>query len=411
MIDDNDLIEGVISGATAAINVAGGAIEDEDLGGGTGIVLAKDDNGTSGDLYIQIISGVNPVDNSRIRASDLTGDPLTDFVDVNVTVTSRTVSPEFVGTSTGSNIIGAYGIGFDPADVGASDRFTSLDGATRQPPNNVSFTVSGLVAGEDRVLVGPRNGAALDRGQWLVSTALTTLTETSLVVKTGTDTVPFPDAEENWPDTGVGTDVSRLRIERDDGIYQRVPYDSHDGADTFTLGTGASGPIQIDVVASAGTFTRGSGSFYADGFEKGARFTGANFANGGNNTAFTVDSVSADGLTITVVDNTGMVDETGSGDETLTINGWDFSDATEGVGPSGWSSAEAAVNNDVFMAFIDVLADATFESFTGVHGGTNRDLFVRVRDGGATPIKTFESTAAQFLATPQTVAAIRTSDA
>ena len=63
------------------------------------------------------------------------------------------------------------------------------------------------------------------------------------------------------------------------------------------------------------------------------------------------------------------------------------------------------------LAFIDVLASATTASFTGVHGGTNRDLFVRVRDGGGTPIKTFESTSAQFLSTPQTVAAIRTSDA
>ncbi len=69
------------------------------------------------------------------------------------------------------------------------------------------------------------------------------------------------------------------------------------------------------------------------------------------------------------------------------------------------------MNQNVFMAFIDVLADATSVSFTGVHGGTDRDLFVRVRDGGGTPIKTFQSTAAQFLSTPQTVAAIRTSDA
>ena len=47
VIDDNDLIKGLTSGATAAINVAGGAILDEDKGGGTGIILAKDDNGRS----------------------------------------------------------------------------------------------------------------------------------------------------------------------------------------------------------------------------------------------------------------------------------------------------------------------------------------------------------------------------
>ena len=294
--------------------------------------------------------------------------------------------------------------------MGASDRFTSLDNSSRIPPNNVSFTVSGLVSGEDRVLVGPRTGTALDRGQWLVSTAITALNVTALVVKTGTDTVPFPDAEENWPDSGADADITRLRIARDDGIYQRIPYDSHDGTDTFTLGTPTTAAQQIDVVAASGTFTRvGGGSFITEGYEQGARFTGAAFTNGGNNTDFTVDSVTA--TVITVVDNTGMVNETGGGDETLTGIGWDFSDATEGTGPSGWDSSEAAVNNNVFLAFIDVLASGTTASFTGVHAGTNRDLFVRVRDGGGTPTKTFEGTAAQFLSTPQTVAATRTPDA
>ncbi len=391
---DNDDITGITSGATCKINVT---ITNQDKGGGEGLVLADDDNTTTGELYLQVISGINPVENNRIYSQTIAN-----YVEATATINSRTLIPEFLGTSTGSNIIGAYGIGFVPGDVGSSDRFTSLDNASRIPPNNVIFTVSGLVSGEDRVLVGPRLSAALDRAQWLVSTGLSTNAETALVVKTGTDTVPFPDAEENWPDTGIGANSSRLRIERDDGVYKRVPFDSHDGTDTFTLGTPVNSAVQIDVVAAGGTFTRATGSFLTDGFENGCRFTGSNFANGGNNSAFTVSTVTA--TVITVVDNTGMVNETGSGDELLTSNGWDFSTATTGM-------EEAAVNNDVFLAFIDVLSDAATETFTGVHGGTNRDLFVRVRDGGGTPIKTFESTSAQFLSTPQTVAAVRTSDA
>ena len=411
IIQDGDQIIGGTSGATADINVT---IDDEDKGGGMGLVLAKDDNGATGELYLQVISGVNPVDNNRIRST--AGDPLLDYVDATATINTRTLIPEFLGTSTGSNIIGAYGIGFEPADVGSSDRFTSLDNASRIPPNNVVFTVSGLVSGEDRVLVGPRNGTALDTGQWLVATALTANNETALVVKTGTDTVPFPDAEENWPGTGIGTDVSRLRIYRDDGATKRVPYDSHDGTDTFTLGTPATGTINIEVSQVGGTggqFDRiTAGSFLDDGFENGCRFTGAGFTNAGNNATFTADSVTA--TTIVVVDDTGMVNESaGGGNETLTSAGWDFS--TTGTGPSGWSPDNAAVDNEVFMAFIDVLASATTVTFTGVHGGTDRDLFVRVRDGGTAgdgiPIKTFQSTSAQFLSTPQTVAAIRTSDA
>ena len=401
ILTDNDIITSLrgVSETTAAINVT---ITDDALSGGTGILLAKDDNGATGEVYLQVVSGANPVDNNRIRRDDVSGDPLTDYVDATATINTRTINPEFLGTSTGSNIIGAYGIGFEALDVGASDLFTSLDNASRTPPNNVTFTVSGLVPGEDRVLVGPRIGTSLDRGQWLISTLLNAVAETALVVQTGTDTVPFPAGEENWPDTGIGADNSRLRIERDNGIYERVPYDSHNSTDTFTLGTPVQTAQQVDVVAAAGTFTRvGGGSYLTEGFEKSCTFTGAAFANGGNNAQFTVLSVTA--TTITVTDNTGLVDETGSGDETLTSDGWNFLTSESG---------EAAVNNDVFLAFIDVLADATTESFTGVHaGGSDRNLFVRVRDGGGTPIKTFEGTAAQFLSTNQTVAATRTPDA
>ena len=64
------------------------------------------------------------------------------------------------------------------------------------------------------------------------------------------------------------------------------------------------------------------------------------------------------------------------------------------------------------MAYIDVLASASTATFTGVHTASNdRNLLVRVRDGGGTPIKTFEATSAQFTSTAQTIAATRTSDA
>jgi hypothetical protein len=160
---------------------------------------------------------------------------------------------------------------------------------------------------------------------WLLATALTGATETAVVVKTGTDTVPWPANTINWPATGQAADPSALRIELDSGIYRNVDYESHDSTDTFTI--------------------------------LSTSFTGAN---------------------------------------------------------------QAAINNDVFLAFIDVLADAGSETFTGVHtetftgvhtAGFDRPLFIRVRDGGGTPIKTFQNVTAQFLATPQTVAATRTPDA
>jgi hypothetical protein len=313
VIGDGDDIS-TVRGASEATCKINATVEDEEKSGGTGILLAKDDNGADGELYLQVLSGENPVDNNVIRRDDTSGDPLADYCLATSTINTRTVSPEFVGTSTGSNIIGAYGIGYDPNDVGSSDRFTDLANASRVPPNNVTFTVSGLVSGEDRVLVGPRSGSALDRGMWLLSTALTGGSEVAVVVKTGSETVPWVASAINWPSGSSGNEAA-LRIELDSGIYRRLDYVSHDGSGTFTIA---------------------STSFVAD---------------------------------------------------------------------------PAAVDNDVFLAFIDALAGATTESFTGVHGGVDRDLFVRVRDGGATPIKTFESTSAQFLGTPVTIAAIRTSDA
>ena len=95
------------------------------------------------------------------------------------------------------------------------------------------------------------------------------------------------------------------------------------------------------------------------------------------------------------------------------ITGQDF-DITTGA-DDDWTGANVSTApKDVFVAYIDVLADAATETYTAVHT-IDVDLLVRVRDGGTAgdniPTKTFEATAAQFLATPVTVAAVRTTDA
>lgn len=68
----------------------------------------------------------------------------------------------------------------------------------------------------------------------------------------------------------------------------------------------------------------------------------------------------------------------------------------------------ADIGNDVYVAYIDVLADATSESYTSVQSGT-RNLLVLVRDGGATPIKQFISEWSQTDSNA-TISAIRTTD-
>lgn len=380
---DNDIIRKVGGATTADVNVT---IADQDKAGGEGVILADGDDGATGDIYIQLIHGAAPVNTLGLegRTSGATA--------TASAPTSRTISPAFIGQSTGSNLIGAYGVGFDTNDIGSSDLFFDLTNTDRTPPNNVTFTVTGLVSGEDRVLVGPRAAGVLDKDQFTTDTALTAAAET--VVSIATVAIPT-----DTPGAGEGASNTRLRVQRDSGVYKRQPYSSFDGATpgnfTMSLPDSGSGGIQLDVVASAGTITRGSGSFLDDGFEEDCRFTGSGFTNGGNNATFTVASVTA--LVITVVNNAGMVDETGSGDERVLADGWDY------------SADNAASGNEVFVAYIDTLADAATESYTAVYN-TDRDLFVRVRDGGATPIKTFESPAI-FGSTSSSIPATRTTDA
>ena len=73
--------------------------------------------------------------------------------------------------------------------------------------------------------------------------------------------------------------------------------------------------MALDVDATARTFTRASGSFITDGFVPGNNFDSTGFTNAGNNGAWVIDTVVA--LVITVVDGTGLVTESGGGDEQL----------------------------------------------------------------------------------------------
>lgn len=284
---DGDTITGLSSAATADINVT---ITDNDKSGGTGILLALDDDGTTGNFYIELISGVAPVNDLRVIGNSSNATAL-----VNGAPTSRAVQSHFVGTYTGT-LIGAYGLGVDENDLTASDSIEDLSGTTQTPPNNVTFTVTGLVSGEDRILVGPRAAGILEKNQFLTITP--TLVSGSTVVNVN---------------AAIATDApvsGDIRVQDDLGIYRETPYASYAGS-AFTL--------------------------------------------------------------------------------------------------TGTYGHDAAIGNEVFIAYIDELAGAATAAFTSVYLA-DRDLFVRDRDGGATPIKTFEAPA-QLTASGGTIAVIRTSDA
>jgi hypothetical protein len=263
-------------------------------GGGAALILAADSAGAD-EVWVQLIRGTTPADNA-ICYED--GDH-TRSITVFGSVTARTVSAPFIGASTGTALLGAFGIGLDPTDTSASDLFIDLDGNPITPPNNVTFTVGGLVVGEDRVLVGPENGSGgLDVDQLTLQTSLSGATETAVVVTTAIPT--------DTPSSGT------IRIQLDTGVYRRVAYTSYSGS-TFTIAS--------------------------------TSFTGVN---------------------------------------------------------------EATQPRNVFISYIDKLATSTSEAFTSVYLA-DRTLFIRVRDGAGTPIKTFETTGTLGSAGGSSTA-IRTSD-
>lgn len=121
---------------------------------GTGALLAFDDDGATGTMWIQLLTGVAPSNDVVV-----TGGSSGATAAVNGSVTTRTVPSTMIGVSTGSAIIGAYGVGVEASDVGASDQLFDLTNTQQSPPNNQTFSVTGLVSGEDRVLVAPNDGA------------------------------------------------------------------------------------------------------------------------------------------------------------------------------------------------------------------------------------------------------------
>ncbi len=283
---------GVATGVTADINVT---ITNNDKEGGEGHVLAYDD---TDEVWIQLVHGAAPVDNLPFRGirSGATAD-------VNTAPTARTVPKGggFYGTFTGSTI-GAFGLGIDAGDLAFPDTVQDLDGDTNSAPNNVTFTVQGLVSGEDRVLVGTKDltpADDFDKDQLSLNTTLNGAAETSVVC---TASIP-----SDTPTTGT------IRIQLDVLTYRRQAYTSYASA-TFTIAS----------------------SDYTDP-----------------------------------------------------------NDATSG--------------NNIFVSYIDELASGSTASFTTVYS-SDRTLWVRVRDGGSTPIKTFESQAT-LGSGGGTITAIRTSDA
>lgn len=181
---------------------------------GTAKILANDT--TNHVLYVQLLTGVVPG-----NAVTVTQGAVTATTAGSNAVVEKPVSAPFCGASTGSSLVGAYGFTLEYADLAVNDKITALDGTTRQPPNNVTFTVNGVQSGW-YVMVAPYDAGNIDYNQLTLSGTLTGAAVTSVVVN---EAIPA-----NTPSSGT------IRIKRADGSYTRHPYSAvNTGTKTFTI--------------------------------------------------------------------------------------------------------------------------------------------------------------------------------
>ncbi len=146
---------------------------------GEGQMLAINSTTAGTKMWIQLLKGVAP--SGSVTITGFTSSATATYAG---TSTERALSFPFCGASTGSAIIGAYGFGIESTDLSASDKVFDLTNTQITPPNYVTFTVGGLVNGEDYVLVGPADGGVLDADQFTLQTGLTADNITSVVINT-----------------------------------------------------------------------------------------------------------------------------------------------------------------------------------------------------------------------------------
>ena len=208
----------VFRGITHEIDIdspSGTFVEPEALSwsGGTAQLLAIDSVTAGTKMWIQLLTGVVPTNNTVITGAS----GATASVDVNVV--SRIVPSVFIGASTGTAILGAFGVGVGADDLTNADKVVDLTGTTNNPPNNVQFVVSNLVVG-DRILVANNDANNVDLDQFSLNTTLNGASETSVVLTTTIDS--------DTPTTGT------IRVQNDTGRYILCNYTSFTGS-TFTI--------------------------------------------------------------------------------------------------------------------------------------------------------------------------------
>lgn len=191
--------------------------------GGSALLLALDDDGATGNLYCQKLTGDVPSNNAA-----LTGGTSSATANVNGTPTTRVIINNLVGTFTGSAFNPANaGITLEAADATSGDLFTDLLGAEQQPPNNQSGTVN--TASGNTITAYPYDGSSTDavgdpEPDFDFLTLASGLTGASVTSVQANASIP------SWvPSSG------KLRVSLNSGLRKLVNFTSYSG-DTFTVG-------------------------------------------------------------------------------------------------------------------------------------------------------------------------------
>lgn len=233
---------------------AGTHVQNETCTWGTGATAGNGnlmgvDNTAGGSTTRYILhlgAGVPPADDIVITGNGAA------TATVNGTPAKLSTKPEHLAQFTGA-WIGAYGIGFDEAEVTSADSFIDLDGNIVSPPNfvTVSATMEALNSADDLHIFLAEKDAVLDAPDYTVYTAVgeavasgdidvneaiaSDVPQTGWVgvLKTGTTTYKFYEYS-SWATskfTLVGT-IADDAITASDPIFVAIAYDSMTGGTT-----------------------------------------------------------------------------------------------------------------------------------------------------------------------------------
>jgi hypothetical protein len=165
---------------------------------GTGILLGLKDDGATGVLYMQLLTGVAPTNN--IAIAGLTSSAT---CDVDGAVTKKNPPGNFFGQHTGSAVKTAYGVGVVATELTSSDILIDLESVEQQPPNNQSGSVTTLTSGDDYVFVAESTGAGsklVKEDQFALASG-NNIGDGDLVVKTSIGIKPLSGTLRVWNGT------------------------------------------------------------------------------------------------------------------------------------------------------------------------------------------------------------------